>query len=244
VLKGADVAAVFVSKPASEAVDARSLALPDKQDELVAAAAANPRTVVVLETGGPVTMPWIDKVPAALEAWYPGIRGGEAIANVLFGDVNPSAKLPVTFPKSEADLPHPVLPGSTLKPEKRAPDGSPQLPAFDIDYTEGLKVGYKWFDAEKKQPLFAFGHGQSYTTFAYSDLKLGPAEVTFTVKNTGKRPGAEIAQVYAGLPSSRKEPPRRLVAPAKVSLGPGEAMRITLTLEPKLLSVFNVEKDG
>jgi beta-glucosidase len=248
----ADVALVFVSQPATEGVDPRSLALPGQQDELVAAvAAANPRTVVVLETGGPVTMPWIDKVPAVLEAWYPGIRGGEAVANVLFGEVNPSAKLPVTFPKAEKDLPHPVLPGSDLKAEVRPFPGAPpnapkvpQLPPFDIDYTEGLKVGYKWFDAEGKQPLFPFGHGLSYTTFAYSGLKVGAGEVTFTLTNTGKRAGAEVAQVYAGLPAEAKEPPRRLVAWEKASLAPGEAKTITLPLEPRLLSAFNAEKDG
>jgi beta-glucosidase len=250
--KKADVAVVFVSQPACEGADARSLALPDGQDELVAAvAAANPRTVVVLETGGPVTMPWIDQVPAVLEAWYPGIRGAEAVANVLFGEVNPSAKLPVTFPRTEADLPQPVLPGSELKPEMRPFPGAPpdapkvpQLPPFDIDYAEGLKVGYKWFDAENKQPLFPFGHGLSYTTFAYSGLKLGAGAVTFALKNTGKRAGAEVAQVYVGLPAEAKEPPKRLVAWERVSLAPGEAKTITLALDPRLLSVFNVEKDG
>jgi beta-glucosidase len=247
----ADVAIVFVNQPTTEGVDAKSLALPDKQDALVAAvASANPRTVVVLQTGGPVTMPWLRRVPAVLEAWYPGIRGGKAIANVLFGEVNPSAKLPVTFPKAEADLPHPVLPGSTLKPEMRpfpgAPAGAPkfpELPRFDIDYTEGLKVGYKWFDAEGKEPLFAFGHGLSYTTFAYSGLKAGPGKVTFTLKNTGKRPGAEVAQVYVGLPAAAKEPPRRLVAWEKVTLAAGESKTVTLALERRFLSIFNARKD-
>jgi beta-glucosidase len=250
--KKADVAIVFVNQPASEGTDARNLALPNRQDELVAAvAAANTRTVVVLETGGPVTMPWIDHIPAVLEAWYPGIRGGEAIANILFGTVNPSARLPVTFPRTEKDLPHPVLPGSDLKPEMRpfpgAPPGAPRLPRlppFDIDYSEGLKVGYKWFDAENKQPLFAFGHGLSYTTFAYSGLKLAAGEVTFLLKNTGPRAGAEVAQVYVGLPAEANEPPRRLVAWEKVALAPGETKTVTLRLEPWLLSVFNVEKDG
>jgi beta-glucosidase len=249
--KKSDVAIVFVEQPTTEGRDPKTLALPDKQDELIASvAAANARTVVVLETGGPVTMPWLDRVPAVLEAWYPGIRGGEAIANVLFGAVNPSAKLPVTFPKTEKDLPHPVLPGSDLKPEMRPfpggpPDGPkfPVLPPFDIDYSEGLKVGYKWFDAENKQPLFPFGHGLSYTTFAYSDLKLGAGEVTFTLKNTGQRAGAEVAQVYVGLPADAKEPPKRLVAWEKVTLAAGETKTVTLKLAPRLLSVFNVEKD-
>jgi beta-glucosidase len=251
VARGADVALVFVGQHTSEGRDVRGLSLPDDQGALVAAvAAANPRTVVVLETGGPVTMPWVDRVPAVLEAWYPGIRGGEAVAGILFGDVNPSARLPVTFPKAEADLPHPVLPGSDLKPEPPpadAPAGGPRfprLPPFDIDYAEGLKVGYRWFDAENKRPLFAFGHGLSYTTFAYSSLRLDAKQVTFTVQNTGKRAGAEVAQVYAGLPAAAKEPPRRLVAWEKVALAPGQSKTITLPLEPQLLSVFNVEKDG
>ena len=139
-----------------------NLSLPDNQDQLVSqVAAANPHTIVVLETGGPVLMPWIDNVSAALEAWYPGIRGGEAIANILFGEVNPSAKLPVSFPKSEADLPHHAIPEISSS-------------AGEINYTEGLKVGYKWFDAEGKEPLFPFGFGLSYTTYAYSGLKITP----------------------------------------------------------------------
>ena len=200
-----------------------SLSLSGKQNELVSAvAAANPRTVVVLETGGPAAMPWIGSVGAAIEIWYPGIRGAEALANILFGDVNPSAKLPATFPKSDADLPHPVIFGSAPAPSA-PPAGAPPAGAgsasprmgmapFDIDYTEGLKVGYKWFQAENKQPLFSFGHGLSYTTFGYSGLKATIDTVSFTVRNTGKRAGMEIAQVYAGLPAAANEPPKRLVA--------------------------------
>jgi len=151
---------------------------------------------VVLETGGPAAMPWIGRVSAAIEIWYPGIRGGEALANILFGDVNPSAKLPVSFAKTDADLPHRKIFGGDLQPVEKD-----KLPPFDIDYTEGLKVGYKWFDAEDKEPLFAFGHGLSYTAFAYSGLKAGIDSVSFTVRNTGTRAGAEIAQVYAALPA-------------------------------------------
>jgi beta-glucosidase len=229
--RASDVAIVFVNQPTSEGRDA-SLTLPDNQDALVEAlAAANPRTVVVLETGGAVLMPWIGKAGAALEVWYPGIRGGEAIASLLFGDVNPSGKLPITFPASVEELPHPVIPGSNG--EK----------TFDIPYTEGLKVGYKWYDAERKKPLFPFGFGLSYTTFAYSGLKVDPAQVSFTVKNTGRRAGAEVAQVYAALPPAANEPPRRLVAWEKVELAPGESKTVTLRLEPKYLSIFNVEKN-
>src|SRR5208283_5246967 len=150
--KASEIAVVFVNQPTREGRDVPTLALPDKQDELVSAvAAANPHTIVVLETGGAVAMPWIGQVGAALEIWYPGIRGAQALANILFGDVNPSAKLPVTFPKSDADLPHPAIPGIEFVPKQ----GYARLPPFDIDYTEGLEVGYKWFDAENIEPLFA-----------------------------------------------------------------------------------------
>ena len=185
-----------------------------------------------------------------IEIWYPGIRGAEALANILFGDVNPCAKLPVTFAKADADLPHPEIPGSRPptppRPRQRPLPGRPAPSGrwtgrrrktcavpFDIDYTEGLKVGYKWFDAEGKEPLFAFGHGLSYTAFAYSGLKAGIDSVSFTVRNTGKRAGAEIAQVYVGLPAAAQEPPKRLVAWEKIRLAPGESKTVTLPLEPE-----------
>jgi beta-glucosidase len=232
--KACEVAIVFVNQPTSEGMDLPSLALPADQDQLVrAVAAANPHTIVVLQTGGPAAMPWAGQVNAAIEIWYPGIRGAEALANILFGDVNPSAKLPVTFPKSDSDLPHPVIAGR----------GGARTAEFDIDYTEGLKVGYKWFDAEDKEPLFEFGHGLSYTTFGYSGLKAAMDSVTFTVRNTGQRVGAEIAQVYAGLPAAAQEPPKRLVAWAKVQLSPGESKTVTLPIEAKFLSVFDEQKD-
>jgi beta-glucosidase len=252
--KASEVAIVFVNEPTTEGRDLPSLGLSGTQNDLVSAvAAANPRTIVVLETGGPAAMPWIDSVAAAIEIWYPGIRGAEALANILFGDVNPSAKLPATFARSDADLPHPVIFGSAQRPTP--PPASPpagaagappqrfQMTPFDIDYTEGLKVGYKWFQAENKQPLFPFGHGLSYTTFAYSGLKAGIDAVSFTVRNTGKRAGAEIAQVYAALPPAANEPPKRLVAWEKIQLAPGESKTVTVKLEPKLLSIFNEAKD-
>lgn len=253
--RASDVAIVFVNQPMSEGKDSASIGLPpDKtpgdaatvidQDKLVAAvAAANPHTIVVLETGGPVAMPWIDSVSAAVEIWFPGIRGAEALANILFGDANPCAKLPATFARSDADLPHPRVPGmDLLKPGPQG--GDPVAPPFDLEYTEGLKVGYKWFDAEGKAPLFPFGHGLSYTTFAYSGLTAGLNAVTFTVRNTGKRAGAEIAQVYVGLPAAAEEPPKRLVAWEKVLLAPGESKTLTLSLDAKFLSIFNEQKDG
>jgi len=245
VAKAADVAIVFVNQPTSEGRDLPTLTLPGNQDKLVSAvAAANPHTIVVLETGGPAAMPWIGQVSAAIEVWYPGIRGAEALANILFGDVNPSGKLPVSFAASDADLPHAAIAGlDLLQPPDTPREQRRRMPDFNIDYTEGLKVGYKWFDAERKEPLFAFGHGLSYTTYAYSDLKASIDGVSFTVRNTGKREGAEIVQVYAGLPAAAKEPPKRLVAWDKVRLAPGEKKTVTLPLDPKFLSIFNEEKD-
>ena len=255
--KGSEIAIVFVNQPTSEGRDLPTLTLPDKQDDLVAAvAAANPHTIVVLETGGAAAMPWIGQVSAALEVWYPGIGGAQALANILFGDVNPTGKLPISFAKTDADLPHPEIPGLALRstpppppPPAPAPGAAPAAAPrrgptpFDIDYTEGLKVGYKWFDAENKEPLFAFGYGLSYTTYAYSGLKAGIDSVTVTVRNTGKRAGAEIVEVYAGLPAAAQEPPKRLVAWDKVPLAAGESKTVTLPIEPKFLSVFNEQKD-
>jgi beta-glucosidase len=241
-----ELAIVFVWQHTTEGGDVAGLSLPDNQDELVnQVAAANPHTIVVLETGGPVTMPWVDKVSAVVEAWYPGIRGGEAVARVLFGDVNPSGKLPVTFPKSEADLPHAHIAGMLPAPAGGEP--IQQKTPFDINYTEGLKVGYKWYEAEGKEPLFAFGFGLSYTTFSYSSLEVTPSaqlRVSFTVTNAGSRAGADIAQVYATLPSSAGEPFKRLIGWEKVSLAPGESRAVSLTVEPKYLSIFNVDKEN
>jgi beta-glucosidase len=249
--KASDVAVVFVNQPTSEGGDVPSLSLPGQQDALVAAvAAANPHTIVVIESGGPVSMPWIDQVAAVLEAWYPGTRGGQAIASILFGDVNPSAKLPVTFAKTEADLPHPT---ATAQPAPREGDEVEAFPGapwkvnkrlFDIEYDEGLLVGYKWFDAKDKQPLFPFGFGLSYTTYGYSDLKVSPAQITFEVKNTGERAGAEIAEVYATLPQAAGEPFKRLVAFQKITLAPGESKTVALDLNPHYLSIFNEAKNG
>ncbi len=254
--KASDVAVVFVNQPASEGRDI-SLTLPDDQDALVAAvAAANPRTIVVGETGGTFLMPWVDRAGAILEAWYPGIRGGEAIANVLFGDVNPSGKLPLTFAKSEADLPHATVFAPPPTPAPAPAAGAPAvgrgrgrgaMAPFDIPYTEGLLVGYKWFDAKDKTPLFPFGYGLSYTTYAYSKLDATAGQtpaVTFTLRNTGRLAGTEIAQVYATLPASTGEPPRRLVAWAPVNLKAGESKSITLRIDPLYLSIFDEGRDA
>jgi beta-glucosidase len=257
--KSSQVAIVFAVQHTSEGMDQKDLSLPGNQDALIeAVAAANPHTIVVLETGGAVLMPWIDKVAAVVESWYPGIRGSEAISNVLFGDVNPSGKLPLTFPKSEADLPHPIHVG----PPKQDSDhplpklaGAPGLigmamgigPFFDVNYDEGLKVGYKWYDAEKKPVLFPFGFGLSYTTFAYSALKVTSGDATtvsFTVKNTGKRKGSEIAQVYVSLPESAGEPPNRLVGFERIDLAPGESKPATVTVSRDRLTVFDEASDS
>ena len=249
--KQAEVAIVFVSRWETEGEDAKTMSLPDNQDELVAkVAAANPHTIVVLETGNPVTMPWVDKVSAILEAWFAGSRGSDALANILFGDVNPSGKLPITFPKTEADLPHPAIvqpPPGTYPPEnpnrwRQALEG---YPAFQTTYDEGLKIGYKWYDAERKQPLFPFGYGLSYTTYSYSNMKVTPGDqvrVSFTVRNTGSRAGVEVAQVYASLPSSAGEPPKRLVGWSRVKLNPGESKDVTVDIEPLFLSIFNTDQ--
>jgi len=237
-----DVAIVLVHQHTSEFWDVPTLALPANQDNLVrAVAAANPRTVVVAETGGAVLMPWAKDVAAILQAWYPGQRGGEAIARILFGDVNPSGKLPITFPVSDADLPHPEL--------QQPPLGGDMfnVPSFDVHYTEGVKVGYKWYDAEGKEPLYPFGHGLSYTTFAYSGLQIDPAcelTVEFNVQNTGPREGAEIAQVYLRFPPQAGEPPKRLVGWRKVHLKSGDAKTVVVTVDRQMFSVFNPDTDA
>jgi beta-glucosidase len=243
--KESDVAIVYVDQWASEGMDLPNLSLPDKQDALIAAvAAANPKTVVVVESGTAVTMPWLDQVGAVTEAWYSGSKGAEAVANVLFGDVNPSAKLPMTFPKSEADLPHRTV----VQPPPHAQGASPVMHAenakasFSVTYDEGLKVGYKWYDAEKKPVLFPFGFGLSYTTYSYSDLQVNPGSsttVTFKVTNSGSRAGVEVAEVYAALPASAEEPPKRLVGWSRVSLAPGESKEVSVAIDPKYLSIFD-----
>jgi beta-glucosidase len=250
----ADVAIVFASRWESEGQDNDSLSLGNNQDELIAkVAAVNRNTIVVLETGNPVSMPWVDNVNAIVEAWFAGSSGSDALANILFGDVNPSGKLAVTFPKSDADLPHPVLtkepPGT--QPAPGDPDAWKKrlegLPAFQVTYNEGVKVGYKWYDAEKKPVLYPFGYGLSYTTYSYSNLKVTPGEkmrLSFTVKNSGSRAGTEIAQIYAALPASADEPPKRLVGWSRVTLNPGESKDVTVEIEPLYLSIFNVEQHG
>ena len=253
VAKGADVAIVFAYQWESEGMDLKSLSLPHDQDELIAkVAAANPHTIVVLETGSPVTMPWVDAPAAILEAWYGGSDGANAVGNVLFGTVNPSGKLPNTFPRSEADLPHPTITQPPPESAHFSGPASPEmraagLPPFQVVYDEGVKVGYKWYDAEKKPVLFPFGYGLSYTSYKYSELKVtseDKVKVTFTVADTGARAGAEIAEVYASLPAAAQEPPKRLIGWSKVNLEPGEKRTVALEIDPKFLSIFDEQKDG
>jgi beta-glucosidase len=230
----ADVALVFATQWVGEALDAESLALPDRQDDLIAAVAGtNARTVVVLETGGPVVMPWLARTPAVLEAWYPGTSGGEAIANVLFGAVNPSGHLPATFPASEQQLPRARLDGDPKQPEMQ----------FSVDYHEGAAVGYKWFDLKGHKPLFPFGHGLSYTTFAYSKLsgqfRDGRLHVRFRVTNTGTVAGKDVPQIYASPVSTKWEAPQRLAGWDKVLLQPGESKEVEVSVEPRVLGMFD-----
>jgi beta-glucosidase len=254
--KSADLAIVFVYQWLSEDMDVPSLSLPDNQDALIEqVASANSHTIVVLETGTAVTMPWIDKVAGVVEAWYAGSSGHKALADVLVGDVNPSGKLPLTFTRSEADLPHPEPPKIPAESQTHAGDvadnGAPSSNAsahtgYAAHYDEGATIGYKWFEEQHKKPLFAFGFGLSYTTYAYSGLSVdaGTKTARFTVKNTGKRPGIEIAEVYAGLPKGTDEPYRRLVGWTRVALAPGESKIVSVPIDERVLKTFNEEKNA
>ncbi|HTV41251.1 MAG TPA: glycoside hydrolase family 3 C-terminal domain-containing protein [Candidatus Sulfotelmatobacter sp.] len=234
----ADVAIVMVGDRETEGKD-HPITLSGNQDELVqAVAAANPHTVVVLKTGSAVLMPWVDRVPAIVEAWYPGEEDGNAVAAILFGDVNPSGKLPMTFPKELADLPA---------------NTEWQYPGVEdmVHYSEGIFVGYRHYDQDHIQPLFPFGYGLSYTTFGFNNLSVSPEKikdgskidltVDFDVTNTGKRDGEEVAQLYVGLPSSTRlpQPPEQLKRFLKVSLTPGETKHIHFELDDRALECWS-----
>jgi beta-glucosidase len=183
---------------------------------------------VVLENGGPVKMPWLSKVGAVVEAWFPGARGGDAIAEVLVGKVNPSGHLPVTFPQDEQQLPRPQI-----------------TQAQQVDYNiDGAAVGYKWYDEKKLEPLFPFGFGLSYSHFGYSDLHISAqgdhVAVSFRVTNLGDRAGMDTPQVYVGMPADSGEAPRRLVGFQKVALQPKQSRTVTVTIDPRLLATFDV----
>ena len=229
----ADVAVVFGYQRTGEFNDLTDLHLQGNGDALVSAvAAANPRTVVVLQTGSAVEMPWLANVPAVLENWYGGEQMGPALAALLFGDVDPSGKLPMTFPKSLADTPTAGSPAQY--PGVRAPGAAIR----QVDYNEGLKVGYRWYEAQGIDPLFAFGHGLSYTSFEYSHLQVTPettngtneVRIRFRLTNTGERAGTEVAQAYVTLPAATGEPAKRLVGWDRVTLEPGQHRNVEITL--------------
>jgi len=232
-----DVAIVVVTQPSGEDFgELYSLALsnPSNQDALVQAVAqVNPHVIVVLENGNPVLMPWKDQVSSIVEAWYPGEGGGNAIANVLFGKVNPSGKLPVTFPLRDADT----------------PTWNNGTPAQNPVYSEGLKMGYRWYDAQHIQPMFPFGHGLSYTHFAYSDLRVHPnfdgsTTVSFSLRNDGPVAGAEVPQIYLAGLNDPVEPPKRLVGWEKVSLNPGEMRRVRVTVPAQMRRIWDTSKNA
>ena len=274
----ADVAIVFAGQWQNEGADNTDLALPSPatdrsgvfkydQDALITRVAASARrTVVVLETGGPVKMPWLNDVHAVLEIWYPGVQGPRALANILAGDANPSGKLPVTFPVTENDLPQKTLPtnlasliGLDIFPMFAGPAVQASLDAkggvgtYDrlrsVHYDEKLLLGYKWYDAKGITPLFRFGHGLSYTRYRYSDMAAqddgaGNVSVSFSVTNTGSRAGIETAQVYAGLPANvpgNAQPPQRLVGWSRVALAAGERRHVTVQVPRKYLSTWDAQ---
>jgi beta-glucosidase len=230
---GADLVLVFARNWDGEDHD-EPLTLPDNQDSLIGSvAAANARTVVVLETGNPVLMPWLDKVSGVVEAWYSGTSGGEAIARVLTGEVDASGRLPITFPASLDQLPHPQLVG----------EGLPFRTMFDLDYPEGAATGYKWYDRQKLTPAFPFGFGLSYSSYAYDGLSAkqegGKVTVRFTIKNSGARAGKDVPQIYVGHQGDGWEAPRRLAGWQKVALQPGESKQISVTVDPRLLAHYD-----
>lgn len=236
--KSADLAVVFAGHRVGEGMDRQSLALPNDQDALIeAVAAANPHTVVVLETGGPVTMPWLSKVQAVLETWLPGDAFGVAAARLLYGDAEPGGRLPVTFPRDDTQ-------GPATRPEQY-PGTTDATGALDTaHYDEGVEIGYRYYDAHGQAPLFPFGYGLGYGRFDLGPAKVvrtrdGGAVVRTTVKNTGPREGAETVEVYLGFPKAAGEPPRQLKGFQKVRLKPGEARQVEISLAPQAFRYWN-----
>ncbi|MGH3714723.1 MAG: beta-glucosidase [Micromonosporaceae bacterium] len=254
--RGADVAIVFASDNQTEFVDKPGLDLDDgqvsvlppgagnptiDQDAVIEAVIeANPNTVVVLETGGPVLTPWRDAAPALLEAWYPGSDGGTAIARVLFGDADPGGRLPVTFPQREEDI-----------PTAGDPEAYPGV-AETATYKEGVFIGYRHYDERGIEPAYAFGHGLSYTSFDIHGLRIRPgrdsvATVEVSVTNTGARTGVAAPQLYLGLPDPGgdvTQPPRQLKGFQKLTLAPGETKRVSFSLDRRALAYWNAEADS
>jgi beta-glucosidase len=220
----------------AEGIDKPNMNLPFEQDTLIKAVlAANPKTVIVMMGGGPVDMTqWIDNAKGIIQAWYPGMEGGKALAEIIFGKVDPSGKLPMTFPKKLEDNPTARF------------DSYPGKDNFEY-YNEGLFVGYRYYDSYHVDPQFCFGHGLSYTTFAYSDLQVNKgddsASVTFTIKNTGKMEGGEVAQVYIHEEQPEMvRPEKELKGFDKVFLQPGESKTVTITLPKSSFEYFNDKK--
>jgi beta-glucosidase len=239
--KSASAAVVVVSDDTeSEATDRLSLNLPSAQDELISAvAAANPHTVVVIDAGAPVAMPWLSSVAGVVDAWYPGQTSGTSLASVLFGQTDPGGHLPVTFPSSLSQVP-----ASTTA----------QFPGngSTVQYSEGIDVGYRWYDAHSVTPLFPFGFGLSYTTFSFSNLQVSPGtvngtqdvQVSATVTNTGQRAGSDVAQLYLSDPSATGEPPRQLAGFQRVSLTPGQSAQVSFTVTPQEMSWWDDSANG
>jgi len=232
------VAVVFVSTSESEGGDLSGIDLSGANNSLISAVAnANPNTIVVLNTGSAVTMPWLSSVKGVLEAWYPGQSDGTAIADILFGTTNPSGHLPVTFPTSLSQVPA---------------NTSAQWPGTNgqVQYSEGLNVGYRWYDAKGLTPLFPFGYGLSYTTFAFSNLHIstlpqgGAATVTATVTNTGSRAGADVAQLYITDPAASGQPPRQLQGFAKVNLQPGQSQTVSFPVTEQNLRYWSTSTNN
>ena len=203
-------------------------------------------TVLVVFNGSPISINWAtDNIPAIVEAWYPGARGGEAIADILFGKVNPSGHLPITFPMSEEQLPRPELDGAQAVAPSFLGKGEPGQ-TLEVNHDiEGSDVGYRWFTREAETPLYPFGHGLSYTTFNHSglairDAGLGNLSARFIMTNTGERSGADVAQLY--LTAVDGETRQRLVGFAKRSLEPGQRTKVSLSIDPRLLAEW--ENDG
>ena len=226
---------MFANDAQGEGMDRNSLELPGDQDQLIEAVAhANRHTIVVLNTGGPVLMPWLHDVAGVLEAWYPGQQFGTAIAAVLFGDASPGGRLPVTFPASETQGPAPAS----------QPIHYPGVNGVE-QYDEGLDVGYRWYDATGQRPLFPFGYGLSYERFDVSGVRAfynpfdGTADVVARVRNTSRQSGPTTVELYLESPAAAQEPPKQLKGYTNVTLGPGQSRYVFFRLSPSDLAYYN-----